>query len=496
MANPRFISHAKKFFPFVKKANFDGEPFMCALCGDDSFTPICRACERAVEVSVDDEQDYIEDDSYGWEDSYGYEDYEPSPYDGTYSEASKKVALDAGTCEECEERSVSLNDEGICETCNDLLNGDRYDDHDQDRWHGASKNLWALRSTAHWSEQEVCEECGEPLYNDEDSGITAYTCENHLCGQFHYVVPGVTGSKTANSDSFRCDHCGVNLTTNGKMWCDECIAEREAKEAKRKVADYDDGAFVEGGVCPFCSSGRLAEQNGDLFCFDCGNDIPAWMNNAKFSKRRATRKTASPVKFPSKCKECGTDIPVGSGDVRKKGGAWYTTCDAHKPAPRPRYTYTPRRVTMTDGYTTIEVDSDDVYDAQRDGFWTVGRKAAGVSRQRNLRTKGGWEPTPNYSEELSEDNVIEWAYEWSYRDYGDEYCACRDPYSHVDNDWVVLRYEETYETWETDTFSYNYGHGSEYAGTGRYPTAELRCNACGVQWMEQPDEGYEMSSDW
>jgi transcription elongation factor Elf1 len=49
-----------------------------------------------------------------------------------------------------------------------------------------------------------------------------------------------------------------------------------------------------------------------------------------------SRKTAAPVKFPSKCKECGASIPVGSGDVRKVNGAWYTTCDAHKPAPKQR----------------------------------------------------------------------------------------------------------------------------------------------------------------
>jgi hypothetical protein len=35
-----------------------------------------------------DDFDYADDtDLYGWEDEqYGYEDYEPNPYDGTYSE--------------------------------------------------------------------------------------------------------------------------------------------------------------------------------------------------------------------------------------------------------------------------------------------------------------------------------------------------------------------------------------------------------------------------
>ncbi len=33
------------------------------------------------------EDDYVEPDGYGWEDeALGYEDYEPNPYDGTYSE--------------------------------------------------------------------------------------------------------------------------------------------------------------------------------------------------------------------------------------------------------------------------------------------------------------------------------------------------------------------------------------------------------------------------
>ena len=82
----------------------------------------------------------------------------------------------------------------------------------------------------------------------------------------------------------------------------------------------------------------------------------------------ASRKTASPVKFPSKCKVCGDSIAVGQGDVRKVNGAWYTTCDAHKPAPS---SYEPRKVTMTNGSTTIQVDPDDVHDAKRDGFWQV-----------------------------------------------------------------------------------------------------------------------------
>lgn len=39
----------------------------------------------------------------------------------------------------------------------------------------------------------------------------------------------------------------------------------------------------------------------------------------------------APVRFPSKCKVCNTEIPKGSGDVRKRNGEWYTTCNTHTP---------------------------------------------------------------------------------------------------------------------------------------------------------------------
>ena len=117
-------------------------------------------------------------------------------------------------------------------------------------------------------------------------------------------------------------------------------------------------------------------------CSMCGLEGWLGVDEFKTARRRASRKIAAPVKFPSKCKVCGDSISVGSGDVRKVDGAWYTTCDAHKPAQKPRQTYQPRQprqVKMTDGYMTAYFDEDDVYDAMKDGGWQVSsrRKTAG-----------------------------------------------------------------------------------------------------------------------
>lgn len=104
------------------------------------------------------------------------------------------------------------------------------------------------------------------------------------------------------------------------------------------------------------------------------------------------------VKFASKCSTCGTQVAVGTGDVRKgANGKWVITCDAHKPAPKARtsapkqriawdangraYYYTPsgRRPRpemwiMRDSQgSTIRVLGDDVHDAEQDGFRVVGR---------------------------------------------------------------------------------------------------------------------------
>jgi len=50
------------------------DTYYCDICGFDHVGPC---------PDDNNEQDY------GWEEPYGYEDYEPSPYDGTYSEASR-----------------------------------------------------------------------------------------------------------------------------------------------------------------------------------------------------------------------------------------------------------------------------------------------------------------------------------------------------------------------------------------------------------------------
>jgi hypothetical protein len=45
------------------------------------------------------------------------------------------------------------------------------------------------------------------------------------------------------------------------------------------------------------------------------------------------------VKYASKCKECGAAIAPGTGDVRKVGGKWATTCDEHAPKATTSRTY-------------------------------------------------------------------------------------------------------------------------------------------------------------
>ena len=136
-----------------------------------------------------------------------------------------------------------------------------------------------------------------------------------------------------------------------------------------QVDGYNDGTY--NWKCdPLLRQGAPPREYGDGL-----NGVTRSLEEAQNAAEQAVsgrtarrRKTASPVKFPSKCKVCGDSISVGQGDVRKVDGAWYTTCDAHKPAPS---SYSPRRITMTNGFTTIQVDPDDVYDAKRDGFWQV-----------------------------------------------------------------------------------------------------------------------------
>ena len=477
--------------------------------------------------------------------------------------------LHAGRCSICDERSVSLNDDEICESCLDQ-DAEMFDDHVGVRQAAIVpdevRDLWGLRSK----------------------------------------VADASDRTGNNPDSMRCDHCGTKWTTNGRMWCDDCIAEREAREGSlhsaghedeypeddepeyiptpldeanegvtkcfcgckyweygycidcgtpvesipgyqmafpytgsrrvvwtqdgsditpgaEKAMDIVDGlinwdtgfgmmmspefdAVVKDAIAPIApsltqadidcledynyhdviralgsrktalyevgtpvvntSSGRsgtivdvyddqgqvdyevewdeegewgrsttwvdLDEKHwkvgarktailkGEYPCRWCGapcyyadpehrdeDQRWGWGPCCDFDKHEgeidaaygeyiedmrrfemgieSSRKTASPVKFPSKCKVCSASIPVGAGDVRKVDGAWYTTCDDHKPAPRSGDTYTPRKVKMTDGYMTIYVEPDDAYDAGRDGFWIVGSKTAAPNEHRASR---------------------------------------------------------------------------------------------------------------
>ena len=466
--NPRFIAQARKFFHKTADVNIsdDGEPFMCRMCGNDSWTPICGHCQsvmdseqehdfdveaskRTMPIRPDEVRDLwslrtAEADPDDWyddmrvdraeaqeqdEDDQYWQDWMTDQAIDQQREGSRKHATNP-TCKRC----------GWAQATRDITNADR----DSDYCFGCQADI--MRENEDYDPYDATGSRRTAGYEDE------YPEDDEP----EYIP---TPLDEANEGVTKC-FCGCKYWENGA--CVDCGTEVTKIPgyftASRKTAGYDDGVFVEGGVCPFCSSGRLAEQNGDLVCFDCGNDIPAWMNDAKFSKRakrktaanwelgglegawylysetdnsyaqiqdmheltgiydqlqwwwsvynddldevaygeesemvhaevaaeralsaltstakrktagnpdsmrcdncgtnwttngrfwcdeciakreakEGKRKIAAPVKFPSKCKECGASIPVGSGDVRKKDGAWYTTCDAHKPAPKQR----------------------------------------------------------------------------------------------------------------------------------------------------------------
>ena len=220
----------------------------------DRDSEYCFGCQSDI---MREEEVYAED--YGWDGDYGYEDYEPSPYDGTYSEAKRK--------------------------------------------------------TGNWTD-----------YLD----WSVYETDNYT-----------TWSKTVSHYLLQVDRYNDGTY---KWKCDPLVSQGASPR------EYGDG--LNGVTRSLEEAQNAAEQ-------------------AVSGRTARRRKTAAPVKFPSKCKVCGDSIAVGQGDVRKVNGAWYTTCDAHKPAPKARRAYEPRKVKMTDGYQILWIDEDDVYDAKKDGCWQV-----------------------------------------------------------------------------------------------------------------------------
>jgi hypothetical protein len=77
-------------------------------------------------------------------------------------------------------------------------------------------------------------------------------------------------------------------------------------------------------------------------------------------------------KFKGTC-ECGTAVAAGAGKAIKTGSGWKVVCPAHTPAApasKPRYNgggYTTYRTTEG-GTVTYSDDTDDAYDAMKDGF--------------------------------------------------------------------------------------------------------------------------------
>lgn len=73
-------------------------------------------------------------------------------------------------------------------------------------------------------------------------------------------------------------------------------------------------------------------------------------------------------KFKGTCGTCGTEVPAKAGKAIKTGEGWKVVCAAHAPAPvRRASTYTTYR-TVDGGTVRYNDDTDDAYDAMKDGF--------------------------------------------------------------------------------------------------------------------------------
>ncbi len=156
----------------------------------------------------------------------------------------------------------------------------------------------------------------------------------------------------------KCPHCGGGIAFDDRHQPGQMDVRVARRKTARQVAveNLQEGDLVDLEGDPYADPNRVnvrfenefaevdyVEINGgtvevhfvdDWIGFPTGHTVEVAEDG--YGAYYASRKTAAPVKFPSKCKECGASIPVGAGDVRKVNGAWYTTCDAHKPAPKQR----------------------------------------------------------------------------------------------------------------------------------------------------------------
>jgi len=76
-------------------------------------------------------------------------------------------------------------------------------------------------------------------------------------------------------------------------------------------------------------------------------------------------------KFSGKCVTCGNAVAAGAGKAAKASTGWKVYCGTHAPAAPARRVTTPRYSTYRTtegGYVTYDNDTDDAYDAMRDGF--------------------------------------------------------------------------------------------------------------------------------
>ena len=77
-------------------------------------------------------------------------------------------------------------------------------------------------------------------------------------------------------------------------------------------------------------------------------------------------------KFKGTC-ECGTAVAAGAGKAIKTASGWKVVCPAHVPAAPARKAYRPATTyrtyrTVDGGTVRYSDDTDDAYDAMKDGF--------------------------------------------------------------------------------------------------------------------------------